>query len=197
MVNDEQEITIELNCTYEQAHDILIKNECELIEEYILDDIYMLKNSCNEIDPIKMLDECVLIRNFIFEKECIKQLVVKEKTYNNKGEILKQSKTSCDIKSVKETHEFLEKIGYHDLINIKDYIKVYKYQEIEFVLQIVNEKHLYLELENRNNVIDFISYAKKIISQLKVPQKDNGYFVKKAVIEIIERQEKNKKGSNL
>jgi len=150
----------------------------------------MVNNNCIEKDPLKILDNCIIIRNILTINDDIKQLVYKRKNYNDKKEILSQSQVNCHIVSLNEAQLFLEKIGYHKLIAINDHIKVYTNDKTEFAVQLVNGKHIYIELEQENKKINRtysnIEEMKEDLQSYNIPIKNNDYFVKKAEIEILE-----------
>lgn len=193
MAKVDEEITIELDCPYEIAHNILINNGFRYSYEYLIKDIYMLEKSCKKSDPLEILEESVIIRDYTVAENGLKQIIIKQKKYNKKGDIISQKNTCCKIDSVKEAISLFKALGYYQFLKINDLIKVYKGNDEEFVLQLVNDRHLYLEFENRKGIDNFEEYAKYFIKQTKLPQKGDDYFVKKAVIEMKEQEEKNKK----
>ena len=67
---------------------------------------------------------------------------------------------------------------------------VYSNGEVELVVQLVNDKHIYLEIEASED--KDIKEMKQIIKKYKIPFKDDNYFVKKAEIEILENLDKIK-----
>lgn len=91
---------------------------------------------------------------------------------------------------MEEAKEILEVIGYHEIIKISDHLLIYANEKTEFAVQLVNDKHIYIELEDKCNYIDrvYMDIDEMIndFEQYNIPIKEKNYFAKKAEIEIIE-----------
>jgi len=190
-MNYEQEITVEVNTSYEDLHKILEKNNFKILEEYDLIDYYMIRKDYpltqNHLETLK---HCVLIRQIIEENKNTSMLTYKYKEYNSLGEITKQGKVNCDVESTEKAKKLFEMLDYYKLIEIKDHIIVYENQTTELCVQLVNNKHIYIEIEEKFNHINKqynnIEEMKEVINKYKIPIKNNDYFVKKAEIELKE-----------
>lgn len=187
----ENEITVEVNCDFEDLEKQLLNIGFELKEKYLLKDIYMI-NSNYEItdDYLDALKNCVLIRNIIESDKETKLITYKYKEYNVKKEIIKQGKVDCEIKSIESAKALLEAINYKELIHINDEIYVYDNDKTQFAVQLVNDKHIYIEMEDEDNFTNRkYNNVNEMIDELKsynLPIKEDNYFVKKAEIELIE-----------
>ena len=187
----ENEITVEVNCSFKDLEKQLLNLGFEFKEKYILKDIYMI-NSNYEIknDYLEALKNCVLIRNIIESDKETKQITYKYKEYNEKKEIIKQGKIDCEIKSIESAKALLEAINYKELIHINDELYVYANDKTQFAVQLVNDKHIYIEMEDEgdfthrkyNSVNEMIDDFKSY----NLPVKYDNYFVKKAEIELME-----------
>lgn len=188
----EKEITVEVACGFQELERILSENNFEIKEDYRVVDIYMVKNDClidnNYLDVLK---KCVLIRNIIENDKETKQITYKYKEFDDFGEIIKQGKINCKVESIEDAKKLLEFIGYNQLIKIVDCIYVYANDVSELSVQLVNDKHIYIEVEEKCNFIDKsyndIEEMKKVIKDYNIPIVDNNYFVKKAEIELKEK----------
>ena len=188
----ENEITVQVTCNYEELHSLLIKQGFKIIEKYTLIDEYLiskdydLKNK-NSLDILK---ECVIIR---YIENTLKELLYKYKEYSNNGDILKQAKVSCKVNDIKEASNFMKTIGYKELIHIQNNSVVYTNDKIEFAVQLVNDKYIFIELEERSEhvktVFSNVEDMKKVIDSLNIPMIKNNYFAKKAVI-VLEESKK-------
>lgn len=187
----EKEITVEINTTIDNLRDILKKNKFVLKQEYDVNDIYMVKNDTNLHDNgLNVLNNCVLIRNIITDKKDIKCFTYKYKDYDKEGNITKNGKINCYISSIDEAKNLLDVLGYKELLKIEDHIMVYANDVDEFCIQMVNNKHIYIEIEENcefinkkyNDIDDMISSFNKY----NIPIKRNDYFAKKAFIEFNE-----------
>ena len=188
----ENEITVQVTCNYEELHSLLIKQGFKIIEkykvidEYLISKDYDLKNK-NSLDILK---ECVIVR---YIENTLKELLYKYKEYSNNGDILKQAKVSCKVNDIKEASNFMKTIGYKELIHIQNNSVVYTNDKIEFAVQLVNDKYIFIELEERSEhvktVFSNIEDMKKVIDSLNIPMVKNNYFAKKAVI-VLEESKK-------
>lgn len=188
----ENEITVQVTCNYEELHNLLIKQGFKIIEkykvidEYLISKDYDLKNK-NSLDILK---ECVIVR---YIENTLKELLYKYKEYSNNGDILKQAKVSCKVNDIKEASNFMKTIGYKELIHIQNNSVVYTNDKIEFAVQLVNDKYIFIELEERSEhvktVFSNVEDMKKVIDSLNIPMIKNNYFAKKAVI-VLEESKK-------
>ena len=181
----ENEITVQVTCNYEELHSLLIKQGFKIIEKYTIIDEYLiskdydLKNK-NYLDILK---ECVIVR-YIENK--VKELLYKYKEYSNNGDILKQAKVSCKVNDIKEASNFMKTIGYKKLIHIQNNSVVYTNDKIEFAVQLVNDKYIFIELEDKseylNKTYSSIEEMKEEINLYNLPIVKDKNFAKKAAI---------------
>lgn len=95
----------------------------------------------NYLEPLK---KCVLIRNIIEEKTNKKKLTYKYKEYDSNQDIIRQGKIDCCIDSIEKAKELFEALNFEELISIRDHMLVYSNGIDEFVVQSVNNKHIYI-----------------------------------------------------
>ena len=194
-MNEEKEITVELDITLDELKKILEENNFKVVDDYQLNDIYMInKNDNNEEnrkDYLELLSKCVLIRQIIQESGNKNLLTYKFKEYNEKKEIVKQGKFNTRIEDAESTRCIFEKLNFEKLINVNDHIIVYANGEDEIAVQSVNDKHLYIEVEEdgKNSDVKYktIEDMKNVFTKYNIPLKSDNYFVKKAEIELIEK----------
>lgn len=181
----ENEITVQVTCNYEELHSLLIKQGFKIIEKYTIIDEYLiskdydLKNK-NYLDILK---ECVIVR---YIENTLKELLYKYKEYSNNGDILKQAKVSCKVNDIKEASNFMKTIGYKELIHIQNNSVVYTNDKIELAVQLVNDKYIFIELEDKseylNKTYSSIEEMKEEINLYNLPIVKDKYFAKKAAI---------------
>jgi inorganic diphosphatase len=192
----ENEITVQVTCSYEELHNILIKQGFKIIEKYTIIDEYLINKfiDISNKNSLDILKECVIVRN-IKNKE--KELLYKYKEYNDLGDIVKQAKVICKINDVKEAINFMKTIGYKELIHIKNNSVVYTNGKTEFAVQLVNDKYIFIELEDKseylNRIYSSIDDMKKELSSYNIPIIKDNYFAKKAVIVLEENKKVNVK----
>ena len=114
--------------------------------------------------------------------------------YDENGNITKQGKTNCKINSIEEAVNLFNALGYEKLININDHLLVYANKDDEFVIECVNNKHIYIEIEDKCNYIDKCYKSdeemKDAIDKYNLPLKQNNYYAKKALDELNEIQKR-------
>lgn len=108
------------------------------------------------------------------------------KEYSNNGDIIKQAKVSCKVNDIKEASNFMKTIGYKELIHIQNNSVVYTNDKIELAVQLVNDKYIFIELEDKseylNKTYSSIEEMKEEINLYNLPIVKDKYFAKKAVI---------------
>ena len=94
------------------------------------------------------------------------------------------------IDNVDNTKSLFEHLNFEELIRIKDDMLIYANDKDELAIQNVNNKHLYIEIEEKNSinrVYSSIDEMKSVIIDNSIPIKENNFFVKKAEIELSEK----------
>lgn len=194
-MNYENEITVKVNTTYDKLHDILLKNNFIIKEEYTVKDTYMINKEIDitKLNDLEVLKQCILVRDVV---DIEKSLVYKNKEYDSKGNIIKQSKIKCPILDIEKGIKFMEEINYIKLFNIIDKCIVYVNNDNELVVELVNDKYVLIELESNPEYInkkytcclDMI----KELNSYNLPIDKTNYFVKKAVLVLNDTVRSNK-----
>ena len=181
----ENEIKVQVTCNYEELHSLLIKQGFKIIEKYTIIDEYLISKDYDlrNKNYLDILKECVIVR---YIENTLKELLYKYKEYNNNGDILKQAKVSCKVNDIKEASNFMKTIGYKELIHIQNNSVVYTNDKIEFAVQLVNDKYIFIELEDKseylNKTYSSIEEMKEEINLYNLPIVKDKYFAKKAAI---------------
>ena len=193
-MNYESEITVEVCVDLSSLIKILEENDFELKEVYDLNDIYLINKNDKEDDYLSMLNKCVLIRDIIEVDKETKLFTYKYKEYKQNKERTRQGKVKVKIDDINNSKLLFEKLGFEELIRINDHMLVYATDKDELVIQNVNGKHIYIEIEDKCNYADrfynSIDEMKKVITDNNIPIKNNDFFVKKAEIELQETYNK-------
>lgn len=194
-MNYENEITVEVDTNLENLINILEERGFKLKEEYDLNDIYLINKNDKENDYLSMLNKCVLIRHIIEKDKETNILTYKYKEYNENKEITKQGKIEVIIDDINNSKLLFEKLNFEELIRINDHMLVYATDKDELVIQKVNNKHIYIEIEKKchhsNRVYNSIEEMKNVIISNSIPIKYDNYFIKKAEIELQETYKNN------
>lgn len=118
------EITVKLKCSIKEVSRLLESQGFKIGGKYFLNDTYFISNELKieDMTPREILSKAVLLRDItelMPERKVIK-LTYKNKTIDNDGNILKQSKAECEVIDATEGKKFLQAIGYTELMNIKE-----------------------------------------------------------------------------
>lgn len=181
----ENEITVQVTCSYEELHNLLIKQGFKIIKKYTIIDEYLISKDYDlrNKNYLDILKECVIVR---YIENIVKELLYKYKEYNDNGDIIKQAKVSCKVNDIKEASNFMKTIGYKELIHIQNNSVVYTNDKIEFAVQLVNDKYIFIELEDKseylNKTYSSIEEMKEEINLYNLPIVKDKYFAKKAAI---------------
>ena len=194
-MNYGNEITVKVNTTYDKLHDILLKNNFIIKEEYTVKDTYMINKEINitKLNDLEVLKQCILVRDVV---DIEKSLVYKNKEYDSEGNIIKQSKIKCPILDIDKGIKFMEEINYIKLFNIIDKCIVYVNNDNELVVELVNDKYVFIELESNPEYINkkYTCYLDMIneLNSYNLPIDKTNYFVKKVVLVLNDTVRSNK-----
>lgn len=189
------EITIKISCSLKEMYDTLENKGFLMSDKFYLEDIYYVPNSINiKEQPIrKTLSEYVLVRNITqFEPNDfinsynITNITYKSKKIASNGDIIDQEKTDCKIYNKEQGKKILEKLGYKEIMTIKEKTIVYKKDELELAIKDVENGDNLIEIETieDNPELDTTDKLKEKINELQIPIETNDYFVKKAENEL-------------
>lgn len=162
-----------------------LKNEnFEVKEDFILRDTYYVKDNM-EIsfdNADKLLESYVLVRE-VNGKDIT--LVLKQKEYDEKGNIIKQSSCKCPIIDKEKGKSFVESLGYKKLLDLNDHNILMSNGKHEIYVQDVENLGVYLEMEQKNiytesNNGNDIEEMINIFNSFNLNVKDNNYFQKKS-----------------
>ncbi|MEG0281865.1 MAG: hypothetical protein RR922_01225 [Clostridia bacterium] len=146
----EIELTVKSNMPIDKCKEKLKIAGYTLEKELHVKDIYMRSKDVSlQSSNEEILKRSVLVRDVVKNKSSVheKELVYKEKEYNEKGEIVSSNKYIVHIDSVEKAVVFLEKIGYVKLLEIEDMYTEYSKGEVVIGLQDVKDLGAFIEVE--------------------------------------------------
>ena len=191
-MKNELEICVKCLNTKEEVIDKLQSQDFKIKEDFILKDIYYVKK-----DKVISLDNSnELLSNYVLIRQTLPKNVVcfklKEKKFDELGNILNQSSCSCEVKDKQKAIIFIEKLGYKELLKINDHNILMSNGKNEIYIQDVEDLGVYLEMEQKNiySTNDNGKDINEIINNLNSYNLDidkNNYFVKKAY-DMLERK---------
>ena len=191
-MKNELEICVKCLNTKEEVIDKLQNQGFKIKEDFILKDIYYVKK-----DKVISLDNSnELLSNYVLIRQTLPKNVVcfklKEKKFDELGNILNQSSCSCEVKDKQKAIIFIENLGYKELLKINDHNILMSNGKNEIYIQDVENLGVYLEMEQKNiySTNDNGKDIKEIINNLSSYNLNidkNNYFVKKAY-DMLERK---------
>lgn len=188
----ETEITVLVTVDYETLEKELKQNSFVKKEEYTVNDVYMIDNKIDisNMNNLDILKKCILVRNI---EGFAKELLYKYKKYDDNGDILEQGKVRCPITNIPKAIQFMKAINYKELFKVHDKCIVYANSKSELIVQLVNDKYIFVEMENKCEFIDRVynnvDELKEDICSYNLSIDKSNFFVKKA--EMILNEIKN------
>lgn len=184
-VKEENEITIKVTC----SNDELIKHLTNkgFIEgrKFTLDDYYLIPKDVDieKLTTREILAKAVIIRYIVDDGKIIHKITFKKKNINEKGEILSQKATNCDILDFRAGINLFSELGYYEIMNIKESDVIYYKDNIELALKFIENSNTLIEIETNGN-FDTIDKLKRLVNEIEIPIEKDTYFVKKAEDEL-------------
>lgn len=179
----EKEITVSVTTDYETLEKELNEYNFTKKEEYMVNDIYLINDDLDlfKMKKLDILKKCILIR----EVENIeKELLYKYKKYDLNGNILEQGKVKCPIIDIDKAIDFMNAINYKELFKINDKCIVFANDKTELVVQLVNDKYIFIEMESKGNNRKYntIDEMKDDLCSYNLSIDKSNFFAKKAEI---------------
>lgn len=173
-MKEELELTIHLTHSLDEIQELLKQAGFRLIEESVLDDIYMKKDGTYQTVQ-DLLNNCILIRK---EGTHFQGFTLKKKEYKENGDIKKNQKLYLEVPNLETGKTFLEFIGYHELFHLKQKMYFYKKGNASLSVQIVENLGTFLEYEAEEGETE--EQIKKILENI-FHQTFSNYYEKKAI----------------
>ena len=180
-IKQENEITIRILCSKEELIKHLEEKGLKKGRKFRLDDHYLIPKilKVEELTAREILSKAVIIRNIDNDGKIVNKIIFKKKNINEKGEIVSQTATSCEVLDYTEAIRLFEELGYYEIMNIIEDDIIYYNDKIELAIKDVYNGDLLIETETNKNVTT-IEELKEIIENLEIPFEKENYFVKKA-----------------
>lgn len=180
-IKQENEITIRILCSKEELIKHLEEKGLKKGRKFRLDDHYLIPKilKVEELTAREILSKAVIIRNIDNDGKKVNKITLKKKNINEKGEIVSQTATSCEVFDYTEGIRLFEELGYYEIMNIIEDDIIYYNDKIELAIKDIYNGDLLMEIETNNNTTT-IEELKEIIESLEIPFEKENYFVKKA-----------------
>ena len=180
-IKQENEITIRILCSKEELIKHLEEKELKKGRKFRLDDHYLIpkKLKVEELTVREILSKAMIIRNIDNDGKKVNKITFKKKNINEKGDIVSQTATSCEVLDYTEAIRLFEELGYYEIMNIIEDDIIYYNDKVELAIKDVYNGELLIEIETNKN-IKTIEELKEIIESLEIPFAKDKYFFKKA-----------------
>ena len=180
-IKQENEITIRILCLKEELIKHLEEKGLKKGRKFRLDDHYLIPKTLKkeELTVREILSKAVIIRNIDNDGKNVNKITFKKKNINEKGEIVSQTATSCEVFDYTESIRLFEELGYYEIMNIIEDDIIYYNDKIELAIKDVYNGDILIETETNKNVTT-IEELKERIERLEIPFEKENYFVKKA-----------------
>ena len=180
-IKQENEITIRILCSKEELIRHLEEKGLKKWRKFTLDDHYLIPKilKLEELTVREILAKAVIVRNIDNDGKKVNKITFKKKNINEKGEMVSQTATSCEVLDYTEAIRLFEELGYYEIMNIIEDDIIYYNDKIELAIKDVYNGDLLIETETNNNITT-IEELKEIIESLEIPFEKDNYFVKKA-----------------
>ena len=181
LIKQENEITIRILCSKEELVKHLEEKGLKKGRKFRLDDHYLIPKmlKIEELTVREILSKAVIIRNIDNDGKKVNKITFKKKNINEKGEIVSQTATSCEVIDYTEGIKLFEELEYYEIMNIIEDDIIYYNDKIELAIKDIENGDLLIETETNKNITT-IEELKKIIEKLEIPFEKDNYFVKKA-----------------
>ncbi len=192
------EITVKLNTTKQELIELLTSKGFTLKNKQFLEDLYFIPNNLNikNLSVREIISHAVLLRSlFEIDKVTYKgiRLCYKQKVFDNNDCVTKQTQYNVDVISREDAKNFLQAIGYTQILEICEYEYQLIKNELMFEIKDVENGDILMEIETvESKNFDTVDKIIQYLKQLKLPVDETNYFVKKAEIELQKRLTTNK-----
>ncbi len=186
-VKRENEITVRVKYSLPELADFLMDRGYSFTDEFSMTDYYYIRKDLETsgLSVREVIKNCVLVRDIInqFKDQHDKKLTFKEKTFAENGDIIAQTIHNCEIVNVDSARDFLEVIGYYQLMEINEHDQVYEKNGFGVAIKDVKGSDTLMEIELSDDPLyDTIEKLKTALYQSEIPFYDDDFFVKKAEI---------------
>ena len=180
-IKQENEITIRVLCSKEELIKHLEEKGLKKGRRFRLNDHYLIpkKLKIEELTAREILSKAVIVRNIDNDGKIVNKITFKKKIINEKGEIVSQTATTCEVLDYTEGIRLFEELGYYEIMNVIEDDIIYYNDKIELAIKDIYNGDLLMEIETNNNITT-IKELKEIIESLEIPFEKDNYFVKKA-----------------
>lgn len=199
---EEHEITIKVTISYEELVKLLEEKGMKHRVDFNVTDQYMIAEEFNDLekyDEKRLINMSVRIRKFEYstsqEDKNRREIVKKNKNFDDNDDIINEEKVVCTIKDEKEAMKLLKSLGYVELFTIEQKLTDYIKDNIIFTISQIDDE-VYLELESHdmqgNKIFLSVDDMIEEIDKYNIPHENGKYFQQKAINKLKKLRAKKK-----
>lgn len=188
---ENNEITVKVNGALENLYNILQNKQFKIVKKFSLDDTYFIPQNLeiSKLSTREILSKAILVRAIslsIPSEKIEKKLTLKKKEIDFEGNIINQEAINCDVFEIEDAKKFIEAIGYHEIMQIKEKDIVFEKDGFQLAVKDIENGDKLIEIETnfQNPKFDTIEKLKQKMMEIDIPVYLDNYFVKKAEIAL-------------
>lgn len=188
-VENTNEITVRVKGDLNEFYKNIEEKGFEVTDRFKLDDTFLVPESLDlkNMTSRDILANAIIVR--IVEREngrLVKNITYKKKSFDEKGNILSQSKVECDVLDVEDAKKLLTAIGYKEIMRIKECDITFEKDGFRFSVKDIENGEKLIESEANPDIekIDTLDKIKVMFDKYEIPIYKDNYFVKKAELEL-------------
>lgn len=152
----ELEVLVEVNATYEQALEAL--KYMNLVQESFTEDIYYFDPLRDTLQP----KDFRLYASFRLRKKGGKSFITYKDDYFQDGTWLYSDEQEVEIEDFVTAQTILQKLGFKELVVLKNLKRIYNFEAYEVVLERVEDLGIFLEVELKKQISESNVISEKI-----------------------------------
>ncbi len=147
------EITVEVFNNFKEINQILNDRGYNIVEKYTLFDCYFSKYPLSQLEKMSYID---ILNNSILLRECpensFKKMVFKKKEIDENQNVIAEEKISTYVNDIESAKAIFLAAGFCEWCNLTNKSYVFEDGEHSFVIQVVDDLGIFLELEENEKM---------------------------------------------
>lgn len=188
------EICVEIDCSLQQAKNIVKQNGFEFVESYTNFDTYFstLPSTENESYP-SLLKNSVVVRHIVGNNCNVKNIVYKSKTLDNQGNVIDEVKTKVNVDDIEKAKQVFLNLGLKCWCDYAVENHILKNNELEINIQYVKNLGTFIEIEEYPSIktledVKKFEILKDIVKNLGFNIVGNDYSCKKPYMYLLKNE---------
>ena len=188
-VESTNEITVRVKGDLKDFYKTIEEKGFEITDKFKMDDTFFVPQNLDleNMTAREILANAVLIR--IVERrngKLVENITYKNKVFDEKGNILSQSKVECEILNPEDAKKLFSAIGFKEIMRIKESDIVFEKDGFSFSVKDIENGEKLIEAEANPDIeeMNTLDKIKVMFDKYEIPIYKDDYFVKKAELEL-------------